>query len=95
MNVKLDYGGNQTQLEIRQGTITSLPVRPGQTMNVHISPLRRLSIDPTHRDRSRSFKIVGGVCGAVIDARSRPLGLPKDAARRRDLLKKWALAVNA
>ncbi len=85
MNVKLDYGGNQTQLEIRQGTITS-HVRQGQTMNVHIVSRRRLSIDPTHRDRSQSFKIVGGVCGAVIDACSRPLGLPKDAARRRDLL---------
>ncbi len=95
MTIKLDYGGNQTQIEIRQGAITSLPVRPGQIVNVHINPLRKLTIDPKHMDRSRSFKVIGGICGTVIDARNRPLGLPRDDARRRDLLKKWALAVNA
>jgi hypothetical protein len=50
-------------------------------------------LDPRARKSSLNFKVVGGVCGAVIDARGRPLALPADDARRRDLLKKWSLSL--
>jgi hypothetical protein len=42
-----------------------------------------------------SFKIVGGVCGAIIDARGRPVVLPADASRRREMLKKWSLVLTS
>jgi hypothetical protein len=34
-------------------------------------------------------KVVGGVFGIVIDARGRPLRLPVEPSRRRDILNKW------
>jgi len=34
-------------------------------------------------------KVVGGVFGVVIDARGRPLKLPAEPSRRRDILNKW------
>jgi hypothetical protein len=82
-------------VEVRQGTLTPLPIQPGQAVKIHLRPLRSLTLDPDRRDSPRSYKIIGGVCGAVVDTRGRPILLPKDAARRRDMLKKWATAMNA
>ncbi|WP_322792204.1 glutamate mutase L, partial [Bellilinea sp.] len=91
LRVKVEYeAGNQVSLEIRQGSITALPIQAGQTAKVHLQPLRPITIDPTGKDTTRSFKVIGGVCGVIVDARGRPISLPADAARRRDMLKKWA-----
>jgi hypothetical protein len=39
------------------------------------------------------MRVVGGVLGVVIDARGRPLALPEDPTRRRELIKKWLWTV--
>ncbi|HOG79316.1 MAG TPA: glutamate mutase L [Anaerolineaceae bacterium] len=94
LKVRIEYeSGEETQLEVRQGMLTALPIRNGQTARIHFSPLRRVVIDPNRKDRIRSFKVVGGLCGAVIDTRGRPLVLPRDAARRRDMIRKWQTAL--
>ena len=36
-----------------------------------------------------SATVTGGAMGVVIDARGRPLNLPSDPVRRRELIKKW------
>jgi len=93
--VRVEYEvGEEISLEVRQGTLTALPLQPGQVAKVHLHPLHPLVVDPNSRDAPRSYKIIGGVCGAVIDTRGRPLVLPKDPARRRDVLKKWSQAIN-
>lgn len=90
----LDFGdGNVTKTEIRQGTLTTLPIQPGQTARLDLEPLRKFELDPRRKDSARSFKITGGACGAIIDARGRPLLLPPDAPRRREMLKKWMAAL--
>ena len=92
LQVRMEYeDGNETRAEVRQGSIVSLPLRAGQNAHIHINPLRRTIINPHGQRGGGSFKITGGVCGAVIDARGRPLILPPDAARRRDLIKKWTI----
>lgn len=92
--VRLEHErGRETRLEVRQGSLIRLPLNAGEAARIHLTPLRRLDIDPRRRGGSNSFKIVGGACGAIIDARGRPVVLPKDDARRRDLLKKWAAAL--
>ncbi len=92
--VRLEHErGRETRLEVRQGSLVRLPLHAGEAARIHLTPLRHMEIDPRRRGGSNSFKIVGGACGAVIDARGRPLNLPKDDARRRDLLKKWAAAL--
>lgn len=92
LTVRLEYEqGSQNMLEITQGTLTSLPLQPGQTARIHLDAGKNVDIDPRgKRGAGSSFKIVGGICGAVIDARGRPLVLPADGGRRRDLLNKWA-----
>lgn len=96
LKVRVEYeAGDQVSLDVRQGMITALPIQSGQVARIHLQALRPLVIDPSGKDSTRSFKIVGGVCGAVIDARGRPLALPADAARRRDMLKKWSAALGS
>lgn len=94
LRIRLEYEkGSETRMEIRQGSITVLPLKNGQSARLHIEPLRRTLIDPMGARGVNSFKITGGLCGAVIDARGRPISLPADAARRRDILKKWKQAL--
>ncbi len=94
LRVKVEYEiGEPVSLDVRQGGITMLPIQPGQSARIHLQPLRALTIDPARKVNTRSFKILGGACGAVIDARGRPLLLPADAARRRDMFKKWTLSL--
>lgn len=89
LRVIVEYeDGNTTRTDIRQGTITSLPVSNGQTVNVHFEPLRQVLIDPFKN--VRGFRVLGGLCGVVVDARGRPLELPKDEAQRKELLTKWS-----
>ena len=85
--------GNETSLEVLQGTIAVIPVPAGQSASLYLQGLNRTLIDPRTNKSSLNIKVVGGACGVVIDARGRPLVLPPDDARRRDLLKKWAMSL--
>jgi hypothetical protein len=94
LQATLEYEeGNESRVEVLQGGITSLPLKQGQVARIHLQALRPVEIDPRGKRGLGSFKIVGGVCGVVIDTRGRPLRLPNDASRRRDLIKKWSMAL--
>ncbi|HSV86651.1 MAG TPA: glutamate mutase L [Levilinea sp.] len=94
LQATLEYDeGNESRIEVLQGSITALPLRQGQVARIHLQALRPVEIDPRGKRGLGSFKIVGGVCGVVLDARGRPLRLPADASRRRELINKWSLAL--
>jgi hypothetical protein len=94
LNVHIEYeSGEKETHEIRQGNLYQLPIEPGQSARIHLDPLRSLEIDPMLKADTRSFKVTGGLCGTVIDARGRPISLPHEPARRQETLKKWAAAV--
>ena len=85
--------GKDSRFEVKKGTLARLPLEPGQVARIHLEALRRSEIDPYGRSRTGSFKIVGGICGAVIDARGRPLSLPPDEIKRRELLQRWSTSL--
>lgn len=87
--------GNESSLDVKQGSIAVLPIQAGQAARIHLQGVNSTLLDPRTRKSSLSFKVVGGVCGAVIDARGRPVALPVDDARRRDLLKKWSVSLGS
>jgi len=96
LRVRLELGeSNNPVIEVRQGSIYVLPLRAGQSANIHFQALRHVEIMPGRAREIESFKIIGGSCGAIIDARGRPIVLPPDASRRRDLIKKWNMALSA
>jgi len=93
LRAKLTYAdGTEARAEVKFGGLEILPLPSGQSA--------RLSLQPTSRadaglgpGRSGSVTVTGGALGVVIDARGRPLKLPADPVRRRDLIKKWYYTV--
>jgi hypothetical protein len=89
MRVRLTpENGTELSAEIKQGSLVALPLARGQVAKLSVEPLTRVDTGLGKMGRG-SLKVVGGVCGVVIDARGRPLVMPPDAPRRRDLMKKW------
>ena len=90
LKLKVTYeDGTDTRLDVKQGSLVPLPVRNGQVVHLDVETLHGTVLDPC-LPRLKRFKIIGGLCGAVVDARGRPIVLPDDAVRRRELLLRWA-----
>lgn len=90
MQARLVYtSGNYIDAEVKQGSLVVLPLKSGETGQLILKTVRRTRIEDVEMT-SEPIKIKGGVCGVVIDARGRPLELPAEDARRRELLKRWA-----
>ena len=89
LNARLDYtDGNFIEAEVKQGSIVSLPLPPGATGQLHLRSVRRVEIEETLTGHD-PVKVMGGVCGVVLDARGRPIRLPEDAERRQRLFQDW------
>lgn len=94
LRVRLEHeNGDTARFEVKKGSLVQLPLQPGQSARIHLEALRRTTIDPNSGARTGSYRITGGACGAVIDARGRPLVLPSDGPKRRELLRKWSSAL--
>jgi len=89
LSARLDYvDGNFAEIELKQGSIKSLPLASGTTGRLKITMLRRGEIEEISLT-GEPIKVNGGVCGLVLDARGRPLKLPADDAARQELLEGW------
>ena len=93
LRARLSYAdGTEARAEVKFGGLEILPLPNGQTA--------RLSLQPFHRadaglgpGKSGTVTVTGGALGVVIDARGRPLQIPSDPVRRRELMKRWSYAV--
>lgn len=93
LRIKITYEDNtNTHIEIKQGALVPLPIRSGQSAHLEVDSLHGTILDPS-LPRLRRFKIIGGACGVVVDARGRPIKLPNDGSHRRDLLQRWMHSV--
>jgi hypothetical protein len=94
LRVRVKYeGGSESGLDIKFGGLEVIPLPLGQSANLHLQPLNRFDVGMGGPGRGGSVRVVGGALGVVIDARGRPVRLPDDAQRRRDVLKKWLWTV--
>jgi hypothetical protein len=80
--------GSDARAEVKFGGLEILPLGLGQTARLALQPLHRSDIG-NGPGRTATVQVAGGVMGVVIDARGRPLSLPEDPVRRRELFKKW------
>lgn len=85
--------GNETPMEIKQGSIAVLALPTGQSAKLHLTPLQRFDVGMGGPGRGGGLRVVGGALGVVIDARGRPLRVPDDPARRRELIHRWRLSL--
>lgn len=94
MNARLEMeSGEEIRLQVKQGSLTQLPLQSGQTARLHIDHLNRAELGARGQRVPSNYKVVGGLCGAVIDARGRPLPTSDDETKRIELLKKWSAAL--
>ncbi len=81
--------GDETSFDIKQGSLEALPIPMGEAARLRLQPLHRSDVGLGGPGRSGSVRVVGGVLGVVVDARGRPIRMPRDPTRRQDLYKKW------
>jgi len=79
-------------IEIKQGNLVVLPLKIGETATLEVQSKHGTQIEAFEVSDS-SYKVKGGLCGLVIDARGRPMMLPVDRAKRGELLSKWQSAI--
>lgn len=86
--------GNESRVEIKQGALEVFPLPVGQSGRLFLQPSHHTDIGfGPGRTNENGIPITGTALGLVIDARGRPLRLSTDAARRREIAKKWLWTV--
>ncbi len=86
--------GATSEQEVQQGSLVMIRLPLGQVGTLHLAPLHRFDVGMGGPGRGGTVKVIGGVLGVVIDARGRPLRMPTDPARRRDLLNSWLTTIS-
>ena len=81
--------GTEVQIDVKNGTLKFIPVPHGQNATLQLQPLHRYDIGMGSPGRGGTVQVTGGVFGVVIDARGRPLILPKDPKRRSATMQQW------
>jgi hypothetical protein len=93
LRTKLTYpDGTEARVDVKFGGLEVLPLPNGQVARLGLQPIHRSDIG-LGPGKGGSVQVKGGALGVVIDARGRPLQLPNDPVRRRELMKRWLYAV--
>jgi hypothetical protein len=89
LRIRVKYqSGHETTVNAHQGNIQTISIPAGQRAKVFIDPLHKTNIG-FGPGKGTSIQVVGGLFGLVVDARGRPLNLPTNPDKRRNLLLKW------
>lgn len=80
--------GKKIEKEVNFGQMLVIPLPDGQTAKMTITPKSSFDIGAGN-GKHLTTEITGGVVGIIIDARGRPLQLPKDNQQRVKKLKEW------
>lgn len=81
------------EYEVKYGTIQIIPVPRGQTATVQVEALHRADVGFGRPGRGGKIRVTGGLLGLIVDGRGRPIQLPPESGRRREMLRKWLAAV--
>ncbi len=80
--------GSEARVDLKYGTLETLPLPGGESGRLTMQCLRGADVG-FGPGRGGVIPVTGGALGVVFDGRGRPLNLPDDAVRRRELIKKW------
>jgi hypothetical protein len=88
--------GGMTQFSVGTGNLEVLPLRPGELATLVLRPERKYSVGGHSAGKTVTLtderRIVGGLVGVIIDARSRPLA--GSGNNRSAKMKQWLDAVS-
>jgi hypothetical protein len=90
LRVRVSYEElGEFDLEVTYGTLEVLPLAPGQEAVIDLRPRRRFDVGMGGPGRGGRTTVQGGLVGLIIDARGRPLRLPRDPARCQAQIQRW------
>jgi uncharacterized protein (TIGR01319 family) len=84
----VDSGGKTTKANVKFGSIAVLPLPLNQSGELTLKPRAGIDIGGGP-GRGRKADLEGGAVGVIIDARGRPMALPRDATKRAEKLQQW------
>jgi hypothetical protein len=87
--------GEVTEGTIRFGQLVVIPMGPAVNGRLLLRPERSIDIGFGGPGKAGTVRVFGSSLGLVVDARGRPLLLPRDPERRRDLNHKWLWDIGA
>lgn len=90
LRAKLTYAnGAEARVELKYGSLEVLPLTSGESGTLELQALRGTDVG-FGAGQGAKVPVSGGAVGIVFDGRGRPLNLPSDPVRRRELIKKWS-----
>ncbi len=91
LRLRLDRegGGESVEGEVRFGQLVVVPLGQGQHGKLTLRPERGFDVGFGGPGKAGVVRVSGGAVGLIIDARGRPVQLPSDPGRRRELIMKW------
>jgi hypothetical protein len=66
-----------------------LPLPPGRQAVLQLKPLRRFDVGLGGPGKAGKRRVSGGLVGLIIDARGRPLRLPRQPEKRQLKMQRW------
>jgi uncharacterized protein (TIGR01319 family) len=85
---RLSGPGLNEQGEIKVGELRKFPLEAGKNATIVVEPARGFDCG-AGAGKPIEKEIRGGTVGVILDGRGRPLELPTDDAKRRELLTSW------
>lgn len=89
VKITYPYYDDPVEIQVPYNSIRRLNLQPGQKASVEIKPGRNFDMGLGQPGRSIVTEVEGGVLGLIIDARGRPLRLPRNDEQRYDTLLQW------
>jgi hypothetical protein len=94
MRVSYD-NGSELDVEVHYGDLEVLPLPIGQEAVLELQPRRGFDVGLGGEGKAGKRQVSGGLAGLIIDARGRPLTLPREPDRRREKMQQWLYDVGA
>jgi hypothetical protein len=97
VRVGVEYSnGRQQTVDVMAGSIEVIPLQLNEQALLTLFPAPTVDVGLGPGERARAAEEVdGGLVGLIVDARGRPLVLPKDDAERQTRLLQWSQALKA
>jgi len=90
LKFKINYAnGDPLETEVAYGSMQVIALPPGEKATLEIRPVRHFDIGLGQPGRGALAEVEGGILGIIIDARGRPLRLPKDETQRQAQIRQW------
>jgi len=87
--------GEVTEGVVRYGQLAVVPMGPALHGRLMLRPERGFDVGFGGPGKAGTLRVFGSSLGLIVDARGRPLVLPRDAERRRDVNHKWLWDIGA